>query len=121
MHYSVEFPDDCDKPAPDPITVEVPEGSTAIDVMMKAVNIDGKYKFTATYFGGNLQGFMIDIINGIPEVKDKNWYWSFLVREGTDPPRPANVGVSIYKITVPMSMILRYTSSSASDQCPGES
>lgn len=121
VHYSVEVPDDCGKPAPDPITVEVPEGSTAIDVMIKAVDIDVKYKFTATSFGEKL-GFFINIINGIPESKDPNCYWLFLVKDGIDPPHPANVGVSSYRITGPMSMILRYAcSSSASSQCPGES
>ena len=123
VHYSVELPDDCaGSAAPDPITVNVKEGSTAIDVMIKAINIDVKYKFTATSFGEKM-GYMINSINKIPAVlnleEKPKYYWAFLIKDGAGPPQPATVGVSSYKITHPLSMILRYTSLSGSE-CPAE-
>ena len=120
MRYSVEVTEECGEPTVlGPIIVNVPRGSAAIDVMTEAVDMDAKYKFTATRFKD--LGYFIDAINGIPELKEgskeKKCYWSFLVKVGAGPPQPVDVGVSSYKITRPMSMIFRYTCSS---KCPEE-
>ena len=112
----------------------MPEGSAAIDVMIKAAELEDynpnpKYRFTATYFGKDKDGivlrFSINAISGIPDlkkgVKDENWYWQFLVKDGEDPLHPAPVGVSSYRINGPRSqpieMIMRYTRWSPS-KCP---
>lgn len=114
MNYSIEIvPRESSNPPwpelPPPITVQVPKGAHAIYVMEKAVDIDKRYKFIATWFGKDL-GYFPEAINGIPEninTRDPNeqkYYWRFFA-DGS----PQDVGVSTYPINGPTSIVLRYT------------
>ena len=115
MKYSIEVAEECINPnqpwpiLPPQVTVQVSNGVPAIDVMKKAYDIDKRYKFTATWFGKDL-GFFTEAINGIPEIintrdpKEQIGYWRFSV-DGN----PQDVGVSSYRITGPVSIVLRYT------------
>ena len=111
MNYSIEVVSSSNPPSPElprPITVQVPKGAHAIDVMKEAVDIDQRYQFIATWLGKSL-GFFPKAINGIPEFinthdSSEQEYWSFLV-DGN----PQGVGVSTYVINGPISIVLRYT------------
>ena len=104
-------------PSAFPITVAVPAGSKAIDVMAGAADIDGRYRFQANSFGATL-GFSINAIGGTAAI-DNRCYWSFLVKEGDAPATPASVGVSSYSICSPVAITLQYTALGchAEDSC----
>lgn len=90
-----------------PITVAVPAGSKAIDVMAGAADIDRRYRFQANNFGATL-GFSINAIAGTPAI-DNRCYWAFLVKEGDSPAAASSVGVSSYSICSPVAITLQYT------------
>ena len=125
VQYSVQFPsDDCqpaagsDPPGSSPITIAVPAGSTAVDVMAGAADIDRRYRFQATSFGRTL-GFFINAIGGTSS--SSTCYWSFLVKEGSAPASPSNVGVSSYSICSEVSIILSYTFTGHNDAACADS
>ena len=96
-------------PPSSPVTVAVPAGSTALDVMEGAVDISNGFQFSATNFGATL-GFAIDQISGTANRPDDNCFWVFLVdyNDG-DGPQPSNVGVSHFSICDDISIIFQFT------------
>ena len=103
VEYSVDFQSECPpangtSPPSFPVTVAVPAGSTALDVMEGAVDISRDFQFSATNFGATL-GFLIDKISGTASRPEDNCFWSFLVtsKKGDDP-QPSSVGVSHFSI-----------------------
>ena len=114
VQYSVTFPcaacppaNGSTPPSAFPVTVAVPAGSKAIDVMAGAADIDRKYRFQANSFGATL-GFSINAIGGTPAI-DNQCFWSFLVKEGNSPATPSSVGVSSYSICSKVSITLQFT------------
>ena len=113
MQYSVEFPSrNCtpaqgsNPPGSSPITVAVPAGSTAIDVMAGAADIDRRYRFQATSFGATL-GFLVNAIGGTSS--SSGCFWSFFVQEGNSTATLSNVGISSYSIcSTDLSIIFRF-------------
>ena len=123
VQYSVEFPSSKCQPANGtnhpssfPITVAIPAGGTALDVMHGAVDIDRRYQFNAKSFGQTL-GFSIIEIAGT--ASSDNCYWSFYVAQDGSPAKPSNVGVSHFSICSPaVSISMRYSSLSCdNDSC----
>ena len=71
VNYSVECKDTPLKP----VSVYIPVGGSALQVMENAANKFGKqYFFTAKYYG-SLQGFFIESINGVASDN-----WEFLIK-----------------------------------------
>ena len=117
MQYSVEFPsarcrptNGTNPPTSTPINVAVPAGSTALDVMTRAVDISRRYQFQVNSFGATL-GFSIHAIAGTASSTNTSCFWTFNVKEGNSPVARANVGVSSYSIcSEDLSIIYRYSS-----------
>ena len=104
MTYAIEYNDrECSSAqAPPPVIVEVPLGSTALDVMEQAVRQKGNdYKFTATYsdFATGQGGFFIDILNGTQNNKEKKCNWILYIRYTDGRLCKSDVGESDAKIT----------------------
>ena len=116
VQYTVEFRSEQCRPTPgsapplsSPIMVAVPAGSTAVDVMAGAIDIDKRYKFQATSFGATL-GFSVGSIGGTANSDDSSCYWSFYVKTATQPEATlSNVGISHFSICSEMSIIFRYS------------
>ena len=84
------------------MTVEVPLGSVALNVMEQAVILKGNdYKFTATYssFQAGQGGFFVDILNGTKNDDEKKCYWTLYIRYTNGDLCKSDVGVSDAKIT----------------------
>ena len=84
VQYSVKFPSSqcppangTNPPSSFPITVAVPAGSTALDVMHGAADIDKRYRFQATSFGATL-GFSINAIGGT--ASSSTCFWAFFIQ-----------------------------------------
>ena len=93
---SVETP-----PIPDqPVSVEIPEGGTALDVMEIAYNSQHAYKFTATF---SEYGFFVNAINGIPcaviQSPPSQCFWGFFIQYPNGTVSASNLGVSSYEFT----------------------
>lgn len=124
VDYSVEYPPKDDYPcgvgeAPisNPVSVVIPAGGSAFQVMETAVNSFGsQYKFTATYFG-SLFGYLIDAINGVPcavtQLPPSVCYWEFYIKFPNGTVTSSSVGVSKYTFNSDgYGMIMRYHDSS---------
>ena len=117
VQYSVEFPSDRCRPAngtnpptSTPLNIAVPAGSTALDVLTRAVDISRRYQFQVTSFGATL-GFSIRAIAGTASSTNTSCFWTFNVKEGNSPIARANVGVSSYSIcSEDLSIIYQYSS-----------
>ena len=78
--------------APDSVMVSVKKGSTVLTVMEQAVTDFGRfYRFTATYFGGDL-GYSIGTINGT--TSDSPCFWFLYTSTPTGGEILSPVGVS---------------------------
>ena len=90
----------------DPVSVSIPVGGSALQVMETAANRYGtKYYFTAKYYG-KYQGFEVMTINEIPG--DETQYWEFLIKSPNGSIERPEVGVSAYKFSKPeYGMIMR--------------
>ena len=78
--------------APDSVMVSVKKGSTVLTVMEQAVTDFGRsYRFSATYFGGDL-GYFIDTINGT--TSDSPCFWFLYTSTPTSGEALSPVGVS---------------------------
>ena len=82
-----------------PVSVSIPVGGSALQVMENAANRYGtEYYFTAKYYG-EYHGFIIDKINGI--AGDKTHYWKFLVKSPDGSIECPDIGVSVYTFKNP--------------------
>ena len=127
VDYSVEYPVNDDShyytcgvsqpPIPNPVSVEVPAGSSAFDVIENAVNQFGSsYKFTATYYQS--MGYFIEAINNVPYTVTNHppsrCSWKFIVQYPDGTQEEPDVGVSTFTFNNDgYSMIMRYQ-----DVCP---
>ena len=112
VQYSVQFPsaqcppaNGTNPPSSSPITVAVTAGSTALDVMQGAVDIDRRFQFQATSFGATL-GFLINAIGGT--ASSSTCFWAFFVQYTGSPATLSNVGVSSFSICHEMSIIFKF-------------
>ena len=110
VEYSYEDKDVAETPIIiKPVTVVIPAGGSALQVMENAAVKHGQqYYFTAKFYGDNL-GFNIETINGFPKSPSK-CYWEFLIRLPDGSVKPSKLGVSSYYFdTDEYGMIMRYT------------
>ena len=83
----------------DPVSVSIPVGGSALQVMEAATNRYGtEYYFTAKYYG-KYQGFKVMAIDEIPG--DEAQYWEFLIKSPNGSIECPEVGVSAYKFSKP--------------------
>lgn len=119
MAYSVEYqegPCRVEEPPLPSLSVEIPCGGTALQVMENAVDapqVGRMYRFAATYFGSSL-GYFINAINSIPPVieplTNESCFWYFLIRSPDGTVLPSSVGVSSFTISRNgYGMIMRYS------------
>lgn len=105
-------------PIPNPVSVVVPAGSTAFEVIENAVNQFGSsYKFTATYFYS--MGYFINAINDVPYTitnhPPSRCFWKFIVQYPNGTEVAPDVGVSTFTFNSDgYGMIMSYQ-----DVCPG--
>ena len=113
VEYSVEHSCDDEPSAQNAVTVEIPAGGSALQVMEIAADTYGsQYNFTGKYYGGSLEGFDIEKINGFPsdETLPTQCYWEFLIRFPDGSIKPSKLGVSSYYFdTDGYGMIMRFT------------
>ena len=117
VEYSVEH--SCDNESSESVKksesvlVEIPAGGSALHVMETAADKYGsQYNFTGKYYGGSLEGFAIEKINGFPsdQTPPTQCYWEFLIRTPDGNIKPSKLGVSSYFFDVDgYGMILRFT------------
>ncbi len=104
MTYTIEY-NCCEcssAQVPPPVTVEVPLGSVALNVMEQAVLLKGNdYEFTATYtsFQAGQGGFIVGELNGTKNDKKKKCNWFLYICYTDGRLHKADVGVSDAKIT----------------------
>jgi hypothetical protein len=113
VEYSVQHSCDDDPSVQNAVTVELPAGGSALQVMEIAADKYGsQYNFTGKYYGGSLEGFDIEKINGFPsdETQPTQCYWEFLIRYPDGSIKPSKLGVSSYYFdTDGYGMIMRFT------------
>ena len=92
------------------VSMDVPAGSSALQVMEKAANSDKEIQFTAKYYDDdNVLGFDIETINGIPKLASE-CCWEFLIQFPDGSKKPSRHGVSNYYFdTDGYGMIMRLT------------
>ena len=100
-------------PAIPSIDVTIPCGGTALRLMEKAADVDPRYRFTVTYFGG--LGYFTNAINMIPYTinppASESCYWQFLIETPDGELLRSNFGVSSFTFNSDgYGMIRRYTS-----------
>ena len=81
------------------VLVEIPAGGSALHVMEIAADKYGsQYNFTGKYYGGSLEGFAIEKINGFPsdQTPPTQCYWEFLILTPDGNIKPSKLGVSSY-------------------------
>lgn len=88
-------------------TVNVPENSTALDVMQAATDVDQRFVFTATYLGTKL-GYNIDIVADVGVVNNKDYFWGLYYKIGLAPDEYFDSGVDRLKVQPNMTLIVRY-------------
>lgn len=95
MEYRIEYNSTCAGGVnPDPLTIDSPYTSTAMDIMELAVDEGREYRFEATYFGVSIGGYFIDTVNGTSG--NDSCYWFFYIQPpGGDDFKP-QIGVSTY-------------------------
>ena len=118
VEYSVEHSCDDESatkpPISQPVTVEIPAGGSALQVMeIAAEKYGSQYNFVGKYYGSSL-GFDIEKINGFPSDETQSTeecYWEFLIRLPDGSIKPSKLGVSSYYFdTDRYGMIMRFTS-----------
>lgn len=72
-------------------SVSMPEGSTAYDLMATAAAQHNDFSFKGKEFSG--LGFFVEEINGLPQDKEKGFYWIYYINGEKAP-----VGISQYKL-----------------------
>ena len=113
VEYSVEHSCDDEPSVQNAVTVELLAGGSALQVMEIAADKYGsQYNFTGKYYGGSLEGFDIEKINGLPsdETPPTQCYWEFLIRFPDGTIKPSKLGVSSYYFdTDGYGMIMHFT------------
>ena len=111
VEYSVEYSCDNETSVSDKVIVELPAGGSALQVTEIAADKHGsRYNFTGKYYGGSLQGFDIEKINGIPSDQSPptQCYWEFLIRFPDGSIKPSKLGVSSYYFDTDGHMIMQF-------------
>lgn len=100
VDYEIEYndPSCSNATAPDSVEVRVRRRSTALTVMETVVDNFGRpYRFSATYFGGEL-GYFIDSINGTASDPESNCFWFIFIRAPNGTEFLSPLGVSNFRI-----------------------
>ena len=108
--YTILYEDETcsDDTAPDSVVVSVKKGSTVQTVIEQAVTDFGRfYRFSATYFGGDL-GYFIDTINGT--TSDNPCFWFLYTSTPTSGEALSPVGVSTATVEKGSAVTWRYES-----------
>ena len=110
INYRLEFPHgkSClpTSTPPSGIRLMVETGSTALDVMITAADLNRSYNFETSYFGDI--GFAIDAVNGTASTSKCFWFFYYQF-PGQSKPVKSQLGVS--NVVVPgdgSTIILRY-------------
>ena len=96
MNYSIQYSDPVcsNDTAPDDVVVPIKKGKIALNVMEEAVTMFGSaYRFSATYFGGDL-GYFIDTINGTSSDVESSCFWFIYILDQDGNEILSPVGVS---------------------------
>ena len=82
-----------DTPSPGEISLEVPQGTTGIQLMEAAVAVDKNFRFTASFNSAEF-GYFIESISGV--VGDATCYWTLSYQPYMASTVVSSVGISYY-------------------------
>ena len=102
VNYNIRYSDPVcsNDTAPDDVVVRIRRRRTALNVMERAVTLFGRdYRFSATFFDGELGGYFIDTINGTSSDLESGCFWFLFILDEDGNEILSPVGVSNLKIT----------------------